>query len=84
MSRLIPTNLILGFLGSGKTTAISNLLEHKPQHETWAVLVNGFCGVGIDGQLLSDRAWPPPSDTGTPAVRILSGPAADRGLLCNG
>lgn len=55
MSRLIPTNLILGFLGSGKTTAIANLLEQKPEDETWAVLVNEFGEVGIDGQLLGDR-----------------------------
>jgi G3E family GTPase len=55
MGRSIPTNLILGFLGSGKTTAISNLLEQKPEDETWAVLVNEFGEVGIDGQLLSDR-----------------------------
>ncbi|MBD3640237.1 MAG: GTP-binding protein [Marinobacter sp.] len=52
ISRPIPTNLILGFLGVGKTTAILELLKHKPEHETWAVLVNEFGEVGIDGTLL--------------------------------
>ncbi|MDP1340712.1 GTP-binding protein, partial [Klebsiella variicola] len=26
----VPTNIITGFLGSGKTTAINHLLKHKP------------------------------------------------------
>ena len=38
----IPTNVITGFLGVGKTTAISHLLATKPASETWAVLVNEF------------------------------------------
>ncbi len=48
----IPTYIITGFLGTGKTTAISHLLRHKPAHERWAVLVNEFGEVGIDGSLL--------------------------------
>lgn len=55
ISRPIPTNLILGFLGVGKTTAILDLLRHKPEHETWAVLVNEFGEVGIDGALLENE-----------------------------
>ncbi|WP_029653205.1 CobW family GTP-binding protein [Marinobacter daepoensis] len=51
-SRPIPTNLILGFLGVGKTTAILDLLRQKPEGETWAVLVNEFGEVGIDGAIL--------------------------------
>ena len=50
--RPIPTNLILGFLGVGKTTAILDLLRQKPEGETWAVLVNEFGEVGIDGAIL--------------------------------
>ncbi|MDX1588636.1 MAG: GTP-binding protein [Oleiphilaceae bacterium] len=53
MPRSIPTHLILGFLGVGKTTAIKNLLALKPEHERWAVLVNEFGEVGIDGALLA-------------------------------
>ncbi len=36
------TNLITGFLGSGKTTSILHLLAHKDPNEKWAVLVNEF------------------------------------------
>ncbi len=55
MKRPIPTNLILGFLGSGKTTAIRSLLANKPANEIWAVLVNEFGEVGIDGHLLEGQ-----------------------------
>lgn len=48
----IPTNLIVGFLGSGKTTAIRHLLSQAPDGERWGVLVNEFGEVGIDGALL--------------------------------
>lgn len=48
------TNLITGFLGSGKTTSILHLLANKPANEKWAVLVNEFGEVGIDGALLAD------------------------------
>jgi G3E family GTPase len=47
----IPTNLVMGFLGVGKTTAILDLLKQKPAHEHWAVLVNEFGKVGIDGAI---------------------------------
>lgn len=47
-------NLITGFLGSGKTTTLRHLLAHKPQHEKWAVLVNEFGEIGIDGALLAN------------------------------
>ena len=49
----IPTNIITGFLGVGKTTAIQQLLKQKPADETWGILVNEFGQVGIDGSLLS-------------------------------
>lgn len=52
----IPTNIITGFLGAGKSTAILNLLEHKPAGENWAILVNEFGEVGIDGGMISGNA----------------------------
>ncbi|MBL3558887.1 MULTISPECIES: CobW family GTP-binding protein [Marinobacter] len=52
MTSPIPTNLVLGFLGVGKTTAILDLLKKKPDGEVWAVLVNEFGEVGIDGAML--------------------------------
>ncbi|TGN40347.1 CobW family GTP-binding protein [Marinobacter confluentis] len=55
MKHPIPTNLIFGFLGSGKTTAIQSLLAKKPAGETWAVLVNEFGEAGIDGHLLEGQ-----------------------------
>jgi G3E family GTPase len=48
----IPTNLIIGFLGVGKTTAIRHLLTQVPEGERWGVLVNEFGEVGIDGAFL--------------------------------
>lgn len=51
---MTKTNLITGFLGSGKTTTILHLLASKPSDEKWAVLVNEFGEVGIDGALLAD------------------------------
>ncbi|CAA0112400.1 CobW family GTP-binding protein [Zhongshania aliphaticivorans] len=51
----IPTNVITGFLGVGKSTAILHLLKQKPDHERWAVLVNEFGEVGIDGSLISGK-----------------------------
>lgn len=55
MNTPIPTHLIMGFLGTGKTTLLRHLLAHKPEHERWAILVNEFGEVGIDGALLSDQ-----------------------------
>jgi G3E family GTPase len=52
--KLIPTNIITGFLGVGKTTAITHLLNTKPEHEVWSVLVNEFGEIGIDGALLKN------------------------------
>ncbi|MDN2485992.1 CobW family GTP-binding protein [Kosakonia sacchari] len=51
---MTKTNLITGFLGSGKTTSILHLLANKDPQEKWAVLVNEFGEVGIDGALLAD------------------------------
>jgi G3E family GTPase len=48
----VPTNIITGFLGVGKTTFILKLLQQKPSQERWAVLVNEFGEVGIDGSLI--------------------------------
>ncbi len=51
---LIPTNIVTGFLGVGKTTAVRHLLSIKPADEVWSVLVNEFGEIGIDGALLKD------------------------------
>lgn len=54
--RKIPANIISGFLGSGKTTAIIGLLEQKPPEECWAIVVNEFGKVSIDGQTLQSKS----------------------------
>lgn len=53
ISQRVPVNLITGFLGAGKTTAIRHLLQHGRQGEKWAVLVNEFGKVGIDQSVLA-------------------------------
>ncbi|NKC17185.1 MAG: GTP-binding protein [Gammaproteobacteria bacterium] len=51
----VPTNIITGFLGVGKTSAILHLLKHKPADERWAVLVNEFGEIGVDGSLFQGQ-----------------------------
>ncbi|RXJ72131.1 GTP-binding protein [Veronia nyctiphanis] len=55
LTHKVPTNIITGFLGAGKTTAILSLLESKSKDERWAVLVNEFGEVGVDGAFLSEQ-----------------------------
>lgn len=45
--RLVPTNVICGCRGAGKTAAILSLLARKPAGEHWAVLVNDVLGTGV-------------------------------------
>ncbi len=52
----IPTHLIGGPLGAGKTSLIRDLLAQKPAHERWAVLLNEFGQIGLDAALLSTDA----------------------------
>ncbi len=49
----VSTNIITGFLGVGKTTAILNLINAKPDHERWAILINEAGKVGVDGSVIS-------------------------------
>jgi G3E family GTPase len=48
----VPTNLVTGFLGVGKTTAVIDLLKQKAPGSRWAVLVNEYGDVSIDGALI--------------------------------
>jgi G3E family GTPase len=52
----VPTNLITGFLGVGKTTAVIDLLKHKAAGSRWAVLVNEYGAVSIDDALIEGNA----------------------------
>ena len=53
----IPVTIITGFLGSGKTTLISQLMQN-PQDKRLAVIVNEFGDVGVDGEILKSCAIP--------------------------
>ncbi len=47
----IPTTIITGFLGSGKTTLIRHLLE-QAKGRRLALIINEFGDVGVDGEIL--------------------------------
>ncbi|MGB2270331.1 MAG: CobW family GTP-binding protein, partial [Cycloclasticus pugetii] len=51
----VPTNIITGFLGVGKTSAILHLLKCKPNDERWAVLINEFGEIGVDGSVVAGQ-----------------------------
>lgn len=51
----IPTHLITGFLGVGKTSTILHLMSQKLANEKWSVLVNEFGSVGIDGAIYQSQ-----------------------------
>ena len=68
MLQQIPTHLLAGPLGAGKTSLLRQLLAQRPADETWAVLINEFGQVGIDAALLEDD-----SDTGVQLAEIPGG-----------
>ena len=56
----IPTTVITGFLGAGKTTLIRHLLQNA-QGRRLALIINEFGDVGVDGELVkgcNDAACP--------------------------
>ncbi|WP_442110982.1 CobW family GTP-binding protein [Pseudomonas sp. NUPR-001] len=53
MLQNIPTHVIAGPLGAGKTSLIRQLLAQRPANERWAVLINEFGQIGLDAALLS-------------------------------
>lgn len=50
----IKVTLVTGFLGAGKTSLIRHLLTQSPLNERWAVLVNEFGNIGLDGAFYAD------------------------------
>ena len=56
MLKNIPTHLIAGPLGAGKTSLVRQLLAQRPAAERWAVLINEFGLVGLDAALLTSDA----------------------------
>jgi G3E family GTPase len=51
----IPVNIITGFLGVGKTTAIKHILSNKPANERWAIIINEFGAVSIDHTAIDEQ-----------------------------
>jgi G3E family GTPase len=56
MLQNIPTHVIAGPLGAGKTSLIKHLLLQRPIGERWAVLINEFGQIGLDAALLTQDA----------------------------
>ncbi len=53
----IPLYLVTGYLGSGKTTVLNHLLSTPElQSQRVALIINEFGSLGIDGQLLDQKA----------------------------
>lgn len=52
----IPITIITGFLGSGKTTLILNLIPQLPKEYRLALIKNEFGDVAVDSQLASQQA----------------------------
>jgi len=67
----VPVTVVTGALGVGKTTAVLDLLARAPEGERWAVLVNEFGQVGIDGAVIEGRS------AGSVTVREVAG-----GCIC--
>ena len=49
----IPTHVLAGPLGAGKTSLLQHLLSQRPASERWAVLINEFGQIGLDAALLT-------------------------------
>jgi G3E family GTPase len=56
MLQNIPTHVIAGPLGAGKTSLIRQLMAQRPEGERWAVLINEFGQIGLDAALLTSDA----------------------------
>jgi cobalamin biosynthesis protein CobW len=53
MTTKIPTTVITGFLGAGKTTLVRHLLAHAPKGKRIALIINEFGDLGVDKGILA-------------------------------
>jgi cobalamin biosynthesis protein CobW len=49
----IPTTVITGFLGAGKTTLVRHVLAHAPKGKRIALIINEFGDLGVDKDILA-------------------------------
>ncbi|BCE01863.1 CobW family GTP-binding protein [Marinicellulosiphila megalodicopiae] len=73
----VPTNIVTGFLGSGKSTLIRSLITHKNNDEHWVVLINEFGDVGLDDQIIESNLTDGSSKKGQIQISQIAG-----GCLC--
>jgi G3E family GTPase len=76
----IPAHVVAGPLGVGKTTTLLALFRHRPPTERWAVVVNEFGSVGIDGAVLSESGLAVKEIAGG-CVCCVAGPALRSALV---
>lgn len=62
----MPVFIVGGFLGAGKTSLLQRILRSKEHGYRFAVIVNEFADVGIDGDLVKDV-------DGVPTVEMTNG-----------
>ena len=74
LEKKIPATVITGFLGSGKTTMIRNILENANGRRI-ALIINEFGDLGVDGDVLRGCGVTESPTTPTPAAgwKILKG-----------
>ena len=53
MGNAVPVMLVIGFLGSGKTTFVNHLLRKGLSGKRIAAIVNDFCTASVDDSLIS-------------------------------
>ena len=51
--KVIPITILTGFLGSGKTTLVNQIIKQNPDIR-FGLIINEFGEVGIDGQILDN------------------------------
>lgn len=52
---MINTHLIIGRLGSGKSSCVQHLIAQKPDNEVWAIVINEFGQIGLDAALIKPQ-----------------------------
>lgn len=72
----VPAHLVAGPLGVGKTTTVLEAIATAPPNERWAVIVNEYGKVAIDGTLFSEAE---DRQTGKLYVKEIAG-----GCICCG